>query len=324
MTAMGAAAAAAVGTFGALHPRPALAQCPSCSNPGFFAGRAALDDGRMRSGELRVGFDAAYLRADGLIEGSSTTRLTQSLERSTDTLYQHRLVRLVLWYGVTERLSVGIVAPYENREMLNRRFPPEGHAGVRRHLNLRGPGDAELTARLALGRGGSRWGLGVLTGTVIPIGETHAATTRSEFETVLQIGAGTFIPILGGDARVELGPRGFAGGRVQVRPSLYANGDGFRRGSAALAAASAGFRVGDGAVTAAAGMELGVRAADQRGGIDVRNTGGRTLYSTATLALAATSNVTASLTLRIPVHQNVNGLQLRESATLVAGAIYRR
>jgi hypothetical protein len=116
-----------------------------------------------------------------------------------------------------------------------------------RNETLSGPGDPRLGLRWDRGLG-ARWQIGFALGTTIPLGDTVEDPNPLAKESLphqhMQIGSGTFDPVVEATAAWRPGDRLGAYARLDARLPLYESGKGYRAGTAVDVAAGPGLRLG--------------------------------------------------------------------------------
>ncbi len=222
-------------------------------------------------------------------------------------------------YGLPGRVSVRLRAPIHRKEFA------EPGAGFR--VRRQGLGDLEFLASYDVLRASDvparRWHLAASAGLALPTGGHEVQPFVGQAApTPLQLGGGTWDPIVGLGAHCHLGDLALDG-TAAARLALMENSYDYWPPSV--------FEVGVGAAyRAAAGrMNLGlhaewshltqVRVAE----VEVPNTGRDALYAVPAASVRLGDPLGLSFTARVPVYLRVNATQLAEGTLLAARLIYR-
>lgn len=219
----------------ALAAAPSLARAgrATCSNPGLPVGASASSD--LLPGQLTLGLTT------GVLPLSSSELLD---ENGAPLRYQSRFVlvetRLSAALALTPWLAAEAALPYRVADLdVTYRDPATGaevtpltppiHA---RDQRLHGLGDAALAVHVAGERAGFR--LHGRLGTSLPLGSTvdnpFALGAIGQEHEHVQLGTGTFVPMLAAEVQHAAGPDVTAAAWALVHASLYENRQRYRPG----------------------------------------------------------------------------------------------
>ena len=216
-------------------------------------------------------------------------------------------------YGFTERASIGARAPFHWK-----RFE-EPAAAV--DLRRSGVGDIELFVTGDLLRSpeprSSHWRCSATAGVALPTGAHEAQPFVGQAApTPLQLGGGTFDPILGLSGAF-LGWSGWqAEASLSARIAVEENDDRYRPPSLMEVAMGGAWRPG--ALALALHVEWSHLGRVEVDGAEVGNTGREALYLVPAVGYRARSNLDLGILARVPVYLRVNQTQLAETALIAA------
>lgn len=225
-------------------------------------------------------------------------------------------LRLEAGYWLSARWRVEGAMSYEDRDLVNPAFPPEGRGGERRHDEIIGPGDGRLLGRAVLSRtlGGRPFLTTLAAGTLLPTGKTRKDPLVGPTDATLQLGAGVFAPIAEATLLADLGrPQRRVWAEAAVTAPAYANQHEYRNGVSMSASAGYGHWLASDRVALRAGLYASVRSHDQRSSIDITNSGGRTAGALLRAAVTVSDGLHAGIEARVPIYRYVDGVQIVEA-----------
>jgi hypothetical protein len=250
----------------------------------------------------------------------------RDLRRDTDNLANPAGARFTVLtlapevaYGLPGRVSLRLRAPIHWKEF------EEPGAGFR--ARKQGLGDLEFLASYDVMRASGvptrRWDLAASAGLALPTGEHEVQPFVGQAApTPLQLGGGTWDPLVGLGARCHLGDLSLDG-TATGRLALMENSDRYRPPSLLEVGLGAAFRAAAGRVS------LGLHAEWSRlgrvgvAGVEAPNTGRDALYAVPAASLRLSDLLGLNLTARVPLYLRVKATQLAEEALLGARLVYR-
>jgi hypothetical protein len=164
-------------------------------------------------------------------------------------------------------------------------------------------------------------GLTVLAGLELPTGDDgESVPAGATPPSLLQLGSGTFDPILGLRYAGTSGSlTGFATAAVQW--SLGESDVGLRPGAVFESSAGVAWRFTD-ALAAAPSLDLVVRGRDHVDGAELDDTGSTLLFATPSLAIALARGFHLDASVRLPLWRRVNGTQLAPGPRFEVGLTF--
>ncbi|MEK6606645.1 MAG: hypothetical protein AABZ30_03190 [Myxococcota bacterium] len=207
--------------------------------------------------------------------------------------------------------------PWVRKTLDNPGLPPggvPGHPDVA-HKELDGIGDVRAWTRWR-----AREWLTLSLGLELPTGETVASpyAAESSGHTVMQIGGGTFDPMIEANVALRAGPvEPFAAALAVL--VLYANDHGFQGGDQVLGEAGAAWPLVAGRLRPHAGLTALWRGRDRMPRVITEDTGGVAVYASPGISARVWRGVWLETLARLPIVQRPNSLQLVEDYQLFGG-----
>lgn len=237
----------------------------------------------------------------------------------------HNLV-LGFDYVFDRHWGFGVQVPYLKRKHAHIHNPDAdeiaaGEQPEREEWNLSGLGDARVVGRYQLDLGAVR--VGVHAGVKLPTGKRDARNDAGELaERTLQLGTGSTDLITGLFAKGGMGDtawRWFS--QTQWRHAI-ASKDDFRPGDEISVDVGLRYLVSE---SFAANIQLNSRYTRRDSGPNAEpdESGGKYVYISPGLSYALAGGFQIYGYVQVPLYQNVNGIQLTQSTSYVAGVSYR-
>ncbi len=237
--------------------------------------------------------------------------MRDTLRRGSDTVpntgggsFTVLTLTLELAYQFPRRLGVRVRAPIHWKSF------EETSPSVDEERN--GLGDVELLGSYAL-PGRAHWHFNTIAGAALPTGATEPQPFVGEdVPTPLQLGGGTFDPVLGLSASYEPHALWTLDATAAARFALYENADDYRSASLFELGAGGAWELWDDRV------RLHLRAAFshvthvQIAGVEAPNTGRDTVFASLGGRLRLWESATAELAARVPLYMHVNETQFAE------------
>lgn len=190
-------------------------------------------------------------------------------------------------------------------------------------VSERGPGDLEALAQYERAVM-ARWGATIVAGAALPTGTTAAQPFVGETApTPLQLGSGTVDPIVSGTARYEPHDRWSASASTAARLVLYENEHDYRSASVFEAGVGAAVRLWSDLVRARLHVDYSLVTRARVAGIDAPGTGRDTVFVSPGVNVSLRADLRVDLSVRVPVYQHVNDVQLSESVLFAVRISYR-
>jgi thiol-disulfide isomerase/thioredoxin len=286
----------------------------TCSNPGLPLGAASRE---LFPGRLTLNLTTGILP----IQSEEVLQEAQG-----PVLYDTRLVlletRLAAEYAWSPYFAFALSAPYRVVDVdVTHRDPATGepiapptsiHSRTER---IDGIGDLQAFVRYARDLGAFR--LFVRGGTSIPLGSTeedpHLLGSIGQEHQHIQLGTGTFIPLVAAEIQRAITPRITAGMWTLAQLSLYDNDQGFRAGDRISAGVYGASGFGLKTLTFNAGLEGHGETAETWQGVvyeDEGNAGRFDLMVGGGVAWRPMRNFAVVADVRVPVYSHVVGPQL--------------
>lgn len=235
-------------------------------------------------------------------------------------------VVLSLDYMFDPHWGVGIQLPYLNRKHTHIHNPNEegianGEKPEREEWKFSGIGDARAVGRYRFELG--RASVGIHAGLKLPTGERNGKNDAGEAaERTLQLGTGSTDLIAGLFAKGAVGEtalRWFAHTQLQ---HAIATKDDFRPGDEVTLDVGLRYLATD-ALTANLQLNSRYKRRDSGANAEPTESGGKFVYISPGISYAFASGFQIYGYVQVPLYQNVNGVQLTQRPSYVAGVGYR-
>jgi len=291
------------------------AQTCSCAGAPLLSSQST---GASSAGNLLFGITYEYHDISDVYDG--TTRLQEeTVTRSTQSTL------LEISYGVTNRLSVSGTFSFVNKNRTTGLHLPGGGTSV----STSGIGDGIVMLRYSFVQQSlwNRYQLTVGGGAKAPFGSTSMTNNGFAMNADMQPGTGAWDGVLWAHSSVSFLPYStanlslIASYRQTGTNSRFTENDNYRFGNELMLNLGAGNRL----ITDNLSYQLSVRyrstSSDQLNGLTQVNTGGKWLSIIPGFSYGISEKISASVSARIPVHQDLNGTQPTTSYA-VSGSLF--
>jgi Putative MetA-pathway of phenol degradation len=237
----------------------------------------------------------------------------------------HRIV-LGLDYVIDKHWGVGVQIPYIKRKHVHIHNPDEdgiaaGEEAEREEWSFSGVGDVRAIGRYQFNLGGNVAGIHV--GAKFPTGKRNGTNDAGEeAERTLQLGTGSTDLIAGVFAKGGVGETQLSWFFQTQWQHAIATKDDFRPGDEITADFGLRYAITE---SFAANVQLNTRYKRRDAGANAEpdESGGKYIHVSPGLSYAFGKGVEIYAYLQVPLYQNVNGIQLTQSMSYLAGASFR-
>ena len=273
----------------------------------IFAGQTLFDQG------VRISLSHLYERKGSIYQGSTRKH------NSADSLYEEHRAVAGVDYGLLPDLTLSALVPYVHIEQRTR--GPSGTLRQRAH----GLGDIAALAKYRIYKTDweqSTFNLSILGGLEFPTGETDSRDAGMRLPATLQVGSGSWDPIMAVAATLSLGRW-----RYDANTLYKVNTEGaqkYREGDFFSVEFDAKYRFWHTAYPGpSAAAKIGIQwrheQPDRRDGRHVDSTGSNQLALRPGLSFHPMPNLDVNISVDLPVYQHMGGTQLaRDLRTFVA------
>ena len=284
-----------------------------------------IENGAMKPG-LSVNIRYEFVDLDQLREGTKKVG-AQGEPGTHDELAttNHRLV-LGLDYAFSEQWAIGVQLPYIKRTHAHIHNPDvdqilAGEAAEKEAWNFSGVGDVRAVGRYQFDLGSMT--LGAHAGFKLPTGKHNGTNDAGEeAERSLQLGTGSTDIIAGLYAKGSIGGtplRWFA--QTQWQHAI-ATKDGYRPGDEITFDIGMRYLITH-SLTGNLQVNTRYKLRDSGANAEPDESGGKYVYLSPGLSYSFGGGIQIYGYVQVPLYQNVNGIQLTQSTSYVAGISYR-
>jgi Putative MetA-pathway of phenol degradation len=237
----------------------------------------------------------------------------------------HNLV-LGFDYAFDQHWAIGLQLPFLKRTHTHIHNPSEeeaaeGDAPERETWNFSGIGDVRTVARYQTNLGDSS--VGFQAGVKLPTGARDGRNDSGELaERTLQLGTGSTDLIVGGFAKGNVGEMPLRWFIQTQWQHAIATKDDFRPADDISLDVGLRYFVTD-AFSANLQLNSHFKRRDRGANAEPDESGGKYLYLSPGVSYAFGGGLQGSFYVQVPLYQNVNGIQLTQSTSYVAGLSYR-